>query len=483
MMRPLVLLSLALSAAPAAAQTCHVLRGGAETVIDAVVLDDTPTPRRAVTVIAPDGRITCTGPACRATTPSPTTIDCAADSLSPGYINPHDHIDFTGDPPAPDTGERYVHRHEWRIGLDGHKKVVENPNEDPEIVAWGELRMLISGVTSIVGGGMAPGLIRNLDFPAGLEGLPIRPVTFQVFPLDDAPGIMRTADCNYGHHPSTRGDVAGSQAFLAHVAEGTGEAARNEFRCLSNPAYDTTPQADGGGTAHNLMMPNMTVLHGVGLTPDDLARLRASGVTLVWSPRSNLSLYGRTLDVLTAERLGIPIGLGTDWLPSGSMNMSREFACARRYSDDHLNHALSDRTLWHMATIGSATATHTQGLLGRIAPGTEADLVLYRPTAGGPYAAATHDEPGDIDLVMRGGRILYASADIAENLALPGCEPLMVQGQPKRLCIRRDQPFSFAMLQQDMTEQHIYPLAFDHAPRDEPPCDTLEDHHSRHAAL
>ena len=65
--------------------------------------------------------------------------------------------------------------------------------------AWGELRHLFSGTTSIVGGPMVPGLTRNLDNVAGLEagiGAPV--ATWDVFPLNDAPGILRDGDCDYG---------------------------------------------------------------------------------------------------------------------------------------------------------------------------------------------------------------------------------------------------------------------------------------------
>ncbi|WP_323989760.1 amidohydrolase family protein [Nguyenibacter sp. L1] len=477
------LLGLALPglAVPAAAQApgCTVTPGGPETVIDAIVLTDGPAPGYGRVVVGADGRIACVGAACRAAGPSPRRIACPGYVLSPGLINPHDHIDFTGIAPLPDRGERFVHRHEWRKGLDGHTELKDAvPDHDPELIAWGELRMLLSGVTAMVGEDMAPGLVRNLDFATGLDGVPMRPVTYQIFPLDDAPGIMRTRDCDYGHHPSGPDDVAASQAFLAHVAEGTGDAARNEFRCLSTGLYDTTPQPGGGGTSQDLMQPHMTILHGVGLRPDDLAVLRRRGVRLVWSPRSNLALYGRTLDVLAARRLGIPVALGTDWLPSGSMNMSREFACALRYDDQSLHGALDMRDLWRMATMGGALATHADAWLGSIAPGKLADLVLFHPGAD-PFAAVVRATPAGVALVLRGGHVLYGDAALTAGLALPDCEPLTVGGVAKALCIRRDQPFSYAMLRADMGRRHVYPLATDGPPPNEPPCETLAETSAR----
>ncbi|MBM9400501.1 amidohydrolase family protein [Gluconacetobacter azotocaptans] len=468
---------MAVSGGGARAAGCMVTAGGPETVIEAVILTDTADPRPGRVVVDARGMIACVGATCPVMA-HPRVIRCPADSLSPGLINPHDHIAYTGDAPRPDNGERFVHRHEWRMGLDGHAMRDAPPDHDPEVIAWGELRFLISGITAMVGGDMAPGLVRNMDFGTGLDGLSMRPVTYRIFPLDDASGIMRTRDCNYGPHPADPAEVASGAAFLAHVAEGTGDAARNEFRCLSSTTYDRVPQPGGGGISQDLMQPHMTILHGVGLTTADLETLRRQAGAIVWSPRSNLALYGRTLDVVTARRLGIPVALGTDWLPSGSMNMSREFACATRYDRQHLNGALSARDLWRMATTDGARAVHAETMLGAIAPGRVADLVLFRPAgpAGNdPFDAVVRSRPATVDLVMRGGRILYGDAALVAGLDLPGCEALDVTGERKALCIRTDQPFAFAMLRADMARKRIYPLVADGTPPDEPPCDTLED--------
>lgn len=473
----LALFTAMLLGSAAHAETCTIAPGGPETVIDAVVLQDVAHPAASRVVIGADGHIRCVGPQCKASLPHPRVIHCPSAVLSAGFINPHDHIDFTGIAPLPDSGERFIHRHEWRKGLDGHTKL-ENavPTMDTEVIAWGELRQLISGTTAVVGERMAPGLLRNLDFSEGIgRDVSIAPVLYKIFPLDDAPGIMRLHDCDYGHHPTIRTTVTHSHAFLAHVAEGTGEAARNEFRCLNSTGYDTIPQKGGGGTSHDLLAPQMTVLHGVGLSHDDLKQLGQTGGTLVWSPRSNLSLYGRTLDVIEAMHLGIPIALGTDWLPSGSMNMSRELACAARYNRAILHGALTPRDLWRMATIDGAKATHDTAELGTIAPGKAADLVLMRPAGADPFAAASQSTPVTIELVMRGGKILYGDAGLITALNIPACEDVTIGGLPKKLCIRADQPYSFATLRDDMARQKIYPLYADGTPPNEPPCETLEE--------
>lgn len=442
--------------------------GGALLIRSAVLLPDRALAHGEVLVGA-DGRIVCAGSTCAARAHRARILDCPDDVLSPGLINTHDHIDFTSVAPRPDTGERFEHRHEWRKGLDGHHRL-ENfePDHDPRTIAWGELRFLAGGTTSTVAEAMAPGLLRNLDFAAGLEGLAARPVTYRIFPLDDAAGIMRTRDCDYGHHPATRSEVAATSAFLAHVAEGRDAAARNEFRCESDAGYDRTPEPGGGGTSNDWIMPQAALIHAVALTRQDLELVARRHASIVWSPRSNLSLYGRTLDVVAAHRLGITLALGSDWLPSGSMNLNRELACAASYDRDRLHGALGTRDLWRMVTIDAARVVHDEAVIGSIAPGRVADLALFERRGGDPYNAVVSSSPLSVVLVMRGGTILYGRSKVVDALR-PGCEALEVAGSTRRLCREPHAPDA-ASLMAFARSRNFYPLAFRGRPLNEPSC-------------
>src|SRR3546814_1706615 len=56
--------------------------------------------------------------------------------------------------------------------------------------------------------------------------------------------------------------------------------------------------------------------------------MAAHGASMVWSPLSNLLLYGQTADVAAATAAGLTIGLGSDWSPSGSKNLLGELKAA-----------------------------------------------------------------------------------------------------------------------------------------------------------
>src|SRR5688500_20413054 len=62
-----------------------------------------------------------------------------------------------------------------------------------------------------------------------------------------------------------------------------------------------------------------------------------NGAKLVWSPLSNLLLYGKTAAVYDAIAAGVMVSLGTDWTPSGSPNLLTELKIADR--------ALRDRAI------------------------------------------------------------------------------------------------------------------------------------------
>ena len=49
-----------------------------------------------------------------------------------------------------------------------------------------------------------------------------------------------------------------------------------------------------------------------------------NGVGLIWSPRSNIELYGVTTDVALAKEQGVKIAVAPDWSPSGSDGLLQE---------------------------------------------------------------------------------------------------------------------------------------------------------------
>ena len=98
---------------------------------------------------------------------------------------------------------------------------------------------------------------------------------------------------------------------------------------------------------------------------------------LIWSPRSNIALYGDTALVTEAARLGVRIALGTDWIATGSMNMERELQLRR-----FLQPRLPGRVLRRPRAVAhghphAAEAAKVDDVIGSLAAGQVADIAVF----------------------------------------------------------------------------------------------------------
>src|SRR5439155_7489013 len=114
-----------------------------------------------------NGNISCAGCGCTGTAAT-TAVNCPGASVSPGLINPHDHMTFQAAPRAISTqsvAERYDHRNDWRSGdahvYDGHTKPSSGSSATAEQKKWAELRQLLAGPTPMAGSGTAAGRSRH----------------------------------------------------------------------------------------------------------------------------------------------------------------------------------------------------------------------------------------------------------------------------------------------------------------------------------
>jgi cytosine/adenosine deaminase-related metal-dependent hydrolase len=104
--------------------------------------------------------------------------------------------------------------------------------------------------------------------------------------------------------------VKAGDTFVVHVAEGTDGPALNEFTSLSNAASGC------------LISSHVTIVHGTALQTTHFQTMATADMGLVWSPKSNVFLYGSTTDIPAAMAAGVKkIALGPDWALGGSVNM------------------------------------------------------------------------------------------------------------------------------------------------------------------
>jgi hypothetical protein len=218
--------------------------------------------------------------------------------------------------------------------------------------------------------------------------------------------------------------------FLLHLSEGitpdgtTVSAARKHFLALE-VAPDRWAIND-----------RLAAIHSAGLLPDDfdvLGRLKGS---MVWSPLSNLLLYGATARVEAARAAGVRIGIGSDWSPSGSKNLLGELKVAWLYSQQMLGGRFSARDLLAMATRDAARILKWEHALGALEAGKRADLVVLKGRAGDPYDGFIRARETDIGLVAINGVARYGVPLLMQALGAQG-EALEVGGESRQLFLQQ----------------------------------------------
>ncbi|MBL0692269.1 lamin tail domain-containing protein [Comamonas sp. JC664] len=445
--------------------TCAVTQAGSSArLFTGVVLKDGETLLGGQVLVDAQGVITCAACDCSAAAGAAeaTQVSCPGGVISPGLVNTHEHITYPMEPyvaPAANAEERYEHRHEWRTGRNGHTRITSPAASAADNVRWGELRQMMAGATSMAGAGGQAGLLRNLDVnnTALQEGLGEGVVDSDTFPLSDTNGNMIATGCGYTARPTT-GSLPRSAAYLPHISEGISTAAHNEFLCLSTGEND-------------VMQARTAVIHGIGLTAKEIHLMGQRGTGLIWSPRSNIALYGDTAMVSAYKNVGVTIALGTDWLRSGSMNLLRELQCADYLNATHFARTFSDEDMWRMVTSSAADLVDVFEKTGRISEGKVADLAIFqlRTFASSPHRAVITANPEHVVLTMRGGKPLYG--DQALMAALKGadaCDTLDVCGAQKEVCLQSEIGKNLAGLTAGAT--HKYPLFACGTPENEPSC-------------
>jgi hypothetical protein len=413
-----------------------------------------------------NGLIACVACDCSADYADATVLTCPDVLVTPGLINPHDHLTFAQHPPVDPGDERYEHRHDWRKGKGGHTKLSVPQNFFGQGELWGEIRMVMGGATSIMGSGGEEGFLRNLDRSNLLEGLSHAIPDAPTFPLGDSDGKYYDSGCA-GYKKTPNPDtLAGKVAYVPHVAEGINDFARNEFLCLSGTVAGSV----------DLLMGTSAFIHAIGLSTADASLMATEGTGLIWSPRSNVALYGFTAQARMYDSLGVRIALGTDWSASGSMNVLRELQCADSLNQNHMDGYFSDRDLLNMATQTAAELSGFGDVVGSIQEGRWADISLFDGRQNEGYRALIDANVTDVILVLRGGVVQYGDQALVEALALSdGCDVLDVCGRSKGLCTQRETGMNLAAIEAGVANAGgqsytTYPLFFCDVPDNEPSC-------------
>lgn len=355
--------------------------------------------------------------------------------ISPGLIDSHNHLAYNFLPEW-ESDKIFGNRYQWADDPSYEEHIrpytshrSANTHFCPA-ARWGELRSLLHGTTTVLGQSFArtctSGWVRNADHDHHLKHDHMRTTIGSVRDINDEDAAGYLESFNDPDEPVTR--------FAVHMAEGFTENRVDE-------EFDSFVGRDPRNNRHagtSLMVGGTSILiHSMALSEEQLAEVRGADAKIVWSPSSNVVLYGGTANIAKILELGITTGISPDWTPSGEDNMLDELRFAYEYGQNEGISALTREQLWKMATGDGADVVGLEGLVGKLEPGQRADITVFRRKAADPFESLLLSRSEDIFLVLIDGQAYYGNELLLKGLARnEKCETMDVCGRGKFLCLK-----------------------------------------------
>jgi 5-methylthioadenosine/S-adenosylhomocysteine deaminase len=335
--------------------------------------------------------------------------------IYPGFVDAHNHVAYNVLPKWTPP-KLYVNRGQWQRAkayLDFKAPYSQLKDRDKlfcEMVKWGELKALISGITSVQGTSPGSVCVRTL----------IRNVENQN-ELATPRGYLRTFILDIRSFHDTI-DWNATKAFVVHIAEGLpgDSTSLREFQILKQKG---------------LLRAQTAIIHGTAFGDAEFAEMGTAGAKLIWSPQSNRALYGKTTQIPLALGHGVPVSIGVDWNPSGSDDLFDELRVAADFNEEQFGSVIKDKDWIRMITVNPAEALGLAGFVGRLAPGFKADLTVLRAQNDDPYRSLLANHKEDVEMVWVGGELLYGRESLLQRFKPDRCEPLEAHGSSKRICV------------------------------------------------
>lgn len=351
-------------------------------------------------------------------------------TIYPGLIDLHNHVHYNHIPLWDfnvhlSEGQRsdeggYTNRYQWGDNYDYGPSITWMKNNVQQNSRWGmaseqmkyaEVQTVAGGVTAIQG---SPGsgtsawdsmLARNVElYNFGQDGI-------------STCAVCGAADDDYtGNHLISQNQSGTLNAWFVHLAEGVDSSSKSEFDALWDKG---------------LIMDETVAIHCTALDRSQFDKMATVGADLVWSPISNLLLYGNTTDVRAADAAGVTISIAPDWGPSGSKNNLHELKVADLWNKDVMNTYFTDYELAAMVTSNPAKAANWDAFVGQIKSGMYADLVVMDTFHDDPYRNLIEAIDADVRLTVVQGKAVFGDADIMTAINQDDWEPINGGGVSK----------------------------------------------------
>ncbi len=340
--------------------------------------------------------------------------------ILPGFIELHNHLSYNilqlWSVPKLFQDRGQWQRHPQYIQLVNGPMLILAKSTDPRVLAaiarFAETKCLLGGVTSSQGISLKSDQLQKYYHGA------MRVVED---PLDAAFPKAGThiPDLAAKEWASFNKEVQKANCLLLHLSEGVDPTALNAFEALKNPQ-------SGAWAISN----HLAGIHCLALGDTEFAVMQANKGSMIWSPLSNLMLYGQTAKISTAKKHGVPIALGSDWSPSGSKNLLHELKVAK-VANDVFNFGYSDADIVGLATSSAAAIVKWNTVVGSIEANKRADITMIAaPAKADPYSAIIAAHETDVELVIIDGQPTVGTSTMMSTLGAQG-ETITIGGEKR----------------------------------------------------
>lgn len=343
--------------------------------------------------------------------------------IYPGLVDGHGHVEYNHIALA-DLGKRYQDRDQWPKASK-YKTLVKDPKNavtaaglQCEALRHGEARALVGGTTAIQGTPLTScvrSLVRNIEGTNFCQDKVRQNVT-------DISGFGKSISGQPSFADSIKRDIASQRldAFAVHAGEGIDQHELDEWTQLKS---------------FGLAVPQLVMIHTTAFGPKEYAEVGQVGAKVIWSPLSNLLLYGKTDDIPSAIAAGVNVSIGTDWAPSGSANLLGELKVADRVNQKQWGGFLSDDQLIKMVTSNPAKAYALDKFIGTIEVGKYADLMVVAKQPGlTDQRDLINARPQDVLFVTISGDPLFGDQGLMDAAGKAGdYEVIDACGTPKAI--------------------------------------------------
>ncbi|PJZ82275.1 amidohydrolase family protein [Leptospira meyeri] len=345
------------------------------------------------------------------------TISLKGKKVYPGFVNSHDHLLASY---LPKVGGNEKHQ-SW-LSYDNLYKssgvFAERQQIDPEILYYlGAYKNLFSGVTTVFD--HIPHHVQN-----PFRGiLPVKLISD--YTLAHSIGNY---SLGWGEGPALEYRMAehAGLPFVTHLAEGLDDDSKQSLRLLEKM------DALGG---HSVLV------HCLPFGPKEVEKILEKGASVVWCPTSNLHIFGKTTNIKLFLDMGVNVCLGTDYSPSGAINLLEELKTAKSIYFGLYGEELAETTLLKMVTENPRKAFRL-GNPDALMPGLSADLLIINDDIKANEVNLSELSFQQIDLVVVDGYPIYGSEEYrslflhfgleTEELSFGG-KTKLVAGSPKKL--------------------------------------------------